>query len=410
VLAVVSALGLAVTVNVVVNHGLVMSEPLMIALVLGGKLLLPRLLRRPSVGVIAAVGACAATATLARMAGVAFTVTVVIAVLVWLERPMRFRVRIAALLAAVGIGPLVLWVLVTRFTSDAVDVRPFRLHFASSDIYNTFVDTVSGWVVGADGDRTVFVVVLVVMVVIVAALGWFVFAERQPRDADDTAREQRTDSNRLLGVVALFVVSYVVVLYLTATFFDAGIVVEGRLLVPVQVAGAILVVGLVYRAVARIGATALAVGAAIVVVVFCAWPWRQIAQGFGTTSTLDLLDRGFPPLRRSTLGEAVAKLPPGVPVASEFPSGLYFMSGHDVVFVPPRYDRMSGTHNDQFKAQLTDLGRILGERQGYLALSPDPPVEFATYDELARIMKLVEVGRFPEGTLYRVDGLQPGVG
>ncbi len=43
-------------------------------------------------------------------------------------------------------------------------------------------------------------------------------------------------------------------------------------------------------------------------------------------------------------------------------------------------------------------------------MSPDPPVEFATYDELARIMKLVEVGRFPQGTLYRVDGLQPGVG
>ena len=259
---------------------------------------------------------------------------------------MRFRVRIAALLGAIGIGPLVLWVLVTRATSDAVDVRPFRLHFPSSDIYNTFVDTVSGWVVGADGERTVFVVVLVVMVVIVAALGWFVFAERLPRDADDADREQRADSNRLLGVLALFVVSYVVVLYLTATFFDAGIVVEGRLLVPVQVAGAILVVGLVYRAVARIGATAIAVGVAIVVVVFCAWPWRQIAQGFSTTSTVDLLDHGFPPLGRSALGEAVAALPPDVPVASEFPSGLYSASGHDVVFVPPRYDRMSGQHND----------------------------------------------------------------
>ena len=59
--------------------------------------------------------------------------------------------------------------------------------------------------------------------------------------------------------------------------------------------------------------------------------------------------RGFPPLGRSALGEAVAALPPDVPVASEFPSGLYSTSGHDVVFVPPRYDRMSGQHNDRFK-------------------------------------------------------------
>ena len=65
-------------------------------------------------------------------------------------------------------------------------------------------------------------------------------------------REERVESNRLLGVLALFVVAYVVVLYLTATLFDAGISVEGRLLVPIQVAGAVLVVGLVYRAVARV--------------------------------------------------------------------------------------------------------------------------------------------------------------
>ena len=70
---------------------------------------------------------------------------------------------------------------------------------------------------------------------------------------------------------------------------------------------------------------------------------------------------------------------------------------------------MSGQRNDQYREQLIELGRVLGERQGYLVLFPDPPVEFATYDELARIMKLVEVGRFAEGTLYRVDGLQPGV-
>lgn len=407
--AIVGALGLAVTVNVVVNHGLVMAEPLMIALVLGGALLVPRLLRRPSVGVIAAVGACAAAATLARIAGIAFTATIVIAALVWLERPMHFRLRIAALLAAMGLGPLVLWVLVTRLTSDAVDVRPFRVHFPKADIYNTFVDTVSGWLVGPDGDRTAYVVVLVVLVVIVAALGWFVLTERPPRGADEVERAQRVDSDRLLGVLALFVVSYVVVLYLTATLFDAGIVVEGRLLVPVQFAGAVLVVGLVYRAATRIGGAAIAVGAAIVVVVFCAWPWRQIAQGYGTTSTLDLLDRGFPAPARSAIGDAVAKLPPNVPVASTFPSGLYADSGHDVVFVPPRYDRMSGQRNDQFREQLIELGRVLGDQGGYLVLFPDPPVEFATYDELSRIMNLVEVGRYAEGTLYRVDGLQPGV-
>jgi hypothetical protein len=408
--AIVSALGLAVTVNVVVNHALVMSEPLMIAIVLGGTLLMPRLLRRPSAGVIAAVGACAAAAALARMAGIAFTGTVVVAALLWLERPVRERARVAALLAAIGLTPLVLWILVTRFTSDAVDVRPLRLHFPPADAYETFVDTMGGWLLGSGAERTASVVLLLAIAVVVGALGWFVATERLPRGANDVVRDERTESNRLLGVLALFVVAYVVVLYLTATLFDAGISVEGRLLVPIQVAAAVLVVGLVYRAAARVGGAAIGVGVAMVVVVLCAWPWRQIAQGFGTTSTIDLVDRGFQPPGRSALGDAVAALPPDAVVASTFPSTLYSASGHDAVFVPPRWDRMSGERNDEFRPQLVELGRILAARQGYLALYPSPPKEFATDAELRRIMQLEEVGTFADGALYRVSGLQPGVG
>jgi len=232
------------------------------------------------------------------------------------------------------------------------------------DVYETF-DTVSGRSVGSGGERSAYVVVLLAVVAVVAALGWFVATERLPSGATDVVREARVEPNRLLGVLALFVVAYVVVLYLTATLFDAGISVEGRLLVPIQVMGAVLVVGLGYRAAARVGATAIAVGIAIVVVVLCAWPWRQIA--------------------------------------------LYSASGHDVVFVPPRWDRMPGERNDEFHSELVDLGRILRKERGYLALYAHPPEEFATRAEVARTMQLEEVGNFADGALYRVIGLRPGV-
>jgi hypothetical protein len=333
-----------------------------------------------------------------------------VAALLWITRPVRERVRVALLLAVIGLAPIALWVLITRFTSDAVDVRPLRLHFPSGDVYDTFVDTVSGWLVGAGVARTTAVVLLLVVVVVIAALGWFVATDPVPRDATPEVRAQRAESNQLLGLLALFVASYVVVLYLTALLFDAGISVEGRLLVPIQVAGAVLVVGLVFRAAARVGGTAIAVGAAIVVVVVCAWPWRQIGQGFGTTSTVDLLDRGFQPPGRSPLGDAVAALPAGALVASTFTPTLYAASGHDLVFVPPRWDRMSGERNDRYHTQLVELGRLLTDHGGYLALYDHPPKEFASSEELGRIMKLEQVGRFADGSLYRVGGLQPGVG
>jgi hypothetical protein len=407
VVAVATALGLAVTVNVVINHALVMSEPLMMAIVLAGALLTPRMLRAPNAGTITAVGACAAAAALARVAGVAFTATVVVAALLWIARPLRDRVRVASVLAAIGLSPLVLWVLVTRFTSDAVDVRPFRVHFPASDIYDTFVDTVGGWLLGPDASRTADLVVLGVLVAALAALGWFVARDRVPRGATAEVRAERTESLHLLGVLALFVVLYVVVLYLTATFFDAGISVEGRLLVPIQVVAAVLVVGLVYRAAARVGGATVAIGAAVVVIVLCAWPSREIAQGFGRTSTIDLLDQGFVKPGMSPLGAAVAALPRDAVVASTFPSTLYSSSGHDVVFVPPRWDRMSGERNAHFRRQLAELGQVLAARHGYLALYSHPADEFATYDELAHAMRLVEVGRYADGALYRVEPAAP---
>jgi hypothetical protein len=146
---------------------------------------------------------------------------------------------------------------------------------------------------------------------------------------------------------------------------------------------------------------------------------RNLLDGRGLTTPFNLQFNPYPPAQAigfhgdfpltvyPPLGAAVAALPPDAVVASTFPSSLYTASGHDVVFVPPRWDRMSGEHNDRFHAQLVELGRLLAERKGYLALYPGPPKEFATTDELGRIMK-AEVGTFADGTLYRVDGLQPG--
>lgn len=74
------------------------------------------------------------------------------------------------------------------------------------------------------------------------------------------------------------------------------------------------------------------------------------------------------------------------------------------------YPPLSGEQNNRFRAQLVELGRILGERHGYLALYPDPPKEFATTDELVRVMELDAVGSYADGALYRVKGLRPGVG
>ena len=230
-------------------------------------------------------------------------------------------------------------------------------------------------------------------------------AERDRRGA-----RERDDSNNLLGVLALFAGCYLAMLFVSAALFDVATASDGRVLLPVQMAIAVVVIGLVHRVASRVAGRAVAVSAVVLIVVICAWPWRSIAQGFGTVSTVDLLDHpAFPAPTRSPLAAAVGRLPDDALVASTFPSTLWSGSGHDVIFIPPRYYQVAGDTNDDFRKQLVELGRILTRRHGYVVLYGAVPSEFVTTGELARILKLVEVQRFAEGALYRVEGLQPGV-
>src|SRR5439155_5717277 len=139
----------------------------------------------------------------------------------------------------------------------------------------------------------------------------------------------------------------------------------------VQVAGGLLVVGLVHRAlVFRAGATVAAV-AVVLVLVWCAWPARAIVKPFGSWSTIEALDDGFPARARSPLAEAVAKLPPGTLLASNVPANVFFDTGRDVIFLPPKQYLVAGERNPDFSEQARQLGRIFATRHGDIVLYDD---------------------------------------
>jgi hypothetical protein len=226
-------------------------------------------------------------------------------------------------------------------------------------------------------------------------------SRRSSEGADRADRGQR-EVKHLLGILALFVVAYLVMVLATNVFLDASTSLEGRLLVPVQVAGGLLVVGLVHRAlVFRAGATVAAV-AVVVVLVWCAWPARAIVKPFGSWSTIEALDDGFPARARSPLAEAAAKLPPGTLLASNVPANVFFDTGRNVIFLPPKQYLVAGERNPDFSEQARQLGRILATRHGDIVLYDDFNAALPSAADLGKHMTLVEVGRFRDGVLYRV--------
>jgi len=406
-LAVLGAIAFAVSANVLINHGLLMSEPLMLAALLSGTLLVPWLLRDPRAASLLAVGGCAGAASLTRLAGVSFTVAAVVAVLSWMKGSWAARVRYAAGLSALGIAPVALWALVTRIVSPSGDVRPVGFHPPGWRQFDTAVDTASGWLVDLDTGRPARVVLLVV-VVVVCVVAAVMIASARPRRASgpsldaDAVEALDADARRLLGILALFVVAYLAMVLTTNVFLDASTSLEGRLLVPVQVTGGVLVLGLVHRALLpRVGARVAAV-VVIAIMVWSAWPTRAIVRPFGSVSTVSALEDSFPTRARSPLADAVAKLPAGALLASNVPANVFFDTGRDSIFLPPRQYLVAGERNRDFAAQADDLGRIFAARHGYIVLYDDFSGALPSAADLGAHMRLVELGRYRDGVLYRV--------
>ncbi len=76
-----TAVLVAASFNVLYVHGFVVSEPLMLALFLGGLLLLDRLLTAPSTKILVGLTLCCVGAALVRYAGIAPTATAAVVVL-----------------------------------------------------------------------------------------------------------------------------------------------------------------------------------------------------------------------------------------------------------------------------------------------------------------------------------------
>jgi hypothetical protein len=162
--------------------------------------------------------------------------------------------------------------------------------------------------------------------------------------------------------------------------------------------------GLLYRVVRAWSPVAVAVVVTAAFLVVCGWPWRTIARGFGTTTTVQLLADGWPETPESPLGQAVAALPDSALVASNYPATIYRSGGHDSVFIPPRRDDIAGRDNDDVDRQLAELGTILTRRHGYVALYRDSSTAFVSAERLARAMNLREIATFADGALFRVEG------
>jgi hypothetical protein len=361
-------------------HRSVTSEPLFMTFSMVGLLALHGALTagpaRAKRAFVVAAGAASA-ALLVRYVEVAFVLAAVIA-LVALDRrrPLRSRLRRAAILTGVAAAPTALFVAWARL--DGGQNPTSKIYRLSGDLGAPFA-RLADYVLPPGGPyalRLLAVVVLLGLSVVGAVWG--------PR-LPGASPEEDDNARSLVQLGLLFICTYVVFVMATVTFFDLAVPIDARIFAPIRALWYAVLVAVAYRSlvrlVSRIG-TVTIISALAALLIVANW-----------SHTRPMLDEApaLPPARTS-VADAIARIPDNALILSNAPEAIYDLAGRGSIALPFLY----GKPTPEYEREMRQVVELLDTRGGYVALSWFRWNPYSVPPDLQRSVELHLIAQSPE--------------
>jgi hypothetical protein len=360
------------------------------------------------------------------MIGVSFAIVGLVAVLLWSAEPLRRRVVHAFGVVAGVVGPLVLFVVYENHLAGSGNRRPLSFHPPGKYDLRPALDSVSRWLLPTDPHgaltpthRWLAGLLLVVAVLVLAWMAWATGPvrledpvaddeEKEEDDGDEAHRERLGDleARRLVGILALALGSYLLVLVASRTVTDASAAFQfgGRLLVPSLPLVWLLVAGIVAqwaarrtdrgnegrRVVAIVGALGLVLGLAQL---------SRTSDVFGWPSGPGVNHQAAP----SPTPPVVERLVHGGVVVTNAPNRIWHDTGLDAITIPARKFALSGERNPHLARDIAQVRSLLQRRGGvvvYLDGNVLTTFHLVLESQLVRGAGLREVARTRDGRIY----------
>ena len=359
------------------DHWQVISEPLCLALLMATLALMLHS-RRPLLS-----GTTAALAGLVRYAGASATLAVVL----WAfgrSGTLRERTRRAALAAAPSTVLYALWVFRTELESGAV--RTFGIRGNLGPTVRELLATLSAWLAPALSPSWVQGLVAIVVGAVAATL--LLRAVRLPAGKAEGAAPAAMLLQRLMRAAGLLAACYAALVIFSRLFVDEGIPLDERLLSPFILLAEVAAAAALYASWKAWQPRARAVGAGVAVLWLAASAWATVR------AVQDATDGGWgyssDEWRGSALGEWLRTQARGLPIYSNNPPAVYFLTHRPSRDVPVSLDPDS----------VGALGHVLAERGGVLVRFPYDFEPAASPDSIARRLALPQLAAFPEGVVW----------
>jgi hypothetical protein len=418
VLLAVVAAALVVHAQVLQVFSFVESEPLYLALALVALGCLARHLTTGRTGSLAGFVVLAGLAGVTRYIGVSVLATGFLALLIWSAGSGRQRVARALGATALGAVPLLAFLLYESSLAGGFR-RPLTVYSPPAANWAGIVDSLDHWIVPGnpyvipDASRRLLMGIalgVVVVALIVLSIDTFRRERRLAVGVPDAAEDPvLRESQMLVRVVAIALVSYLVVLAATRVFADASPSFQfgDRLLVPVLPLVWILVIGALGRAVAVRWSGAAARRAVAIVA------GLGLVLAFAHLLNADTII-GWPDVGHAKVSSVLSptwkfmrRYPQSTLVVTSDPAGAWFEDGFHAVSVPSRVWALTDTRNDHVGADIEELRRGLQRHGGYVVFTYGSVLfgpHLVPEATLVERLGLREVARTADGRVYELPG------
>jgi hypothetical protein len=367
------------------------SDALALAAILGAAIAIDLHLARPTPSTAAAATLLAASALLARYAGVAGVVGVAAALALWKEGTLRVRLANALGFTVLATTPTVLWLGRNVVREGTATGRTLSYHPPASAQAAEALDTVSRWFLPRDWPLTERGVALA------AALGCVgVVCLLLRRQGTSQPR------SRLAGIAAACALAHVAVLVGAFTFLDADIPFDDRmLLLPFAT---VLLLGSRAFSVARpaLAAHGAAFGAAAAIAA-AAFFALHASRSARLLEDVRLRGLGYArdEFRASSTVAWVRKQKPAGSLWSNFPDALAFQAQVPAEWLPWKESPDTlRPRSAEYAEELADIDRRLRERGGVIVLFRLERRMMPSRSELEKALRIRAIAQLDDGTIF----------
>lgn len=394
-------------------HSVAMTEPLYLALTLGGLLVLAQYLRNGRRSWLVMAAFLIALSCLTRYVGLATIASASVGVML-LERTENAGVGFAFSLKSESLRrrildvvifttscglPVVIWSIRNRLAGGTTD-RHLAFHPVTWRQIVPAFSTAAQWLLLGKVRSDLRVIAFVIEMLALAGLTIFLLS-RQARDQG----ERKEQPTKLPQLLVIFIVAYVAFLLVTITFVEIDNVLDSRSLLPVHFAALVLgmcLARMFYRRTSQSRWLRIVLVALAFVFVgsyaLRGGRWLALARADGQ----GFVSRAW---KESPTMAEIRKLPAGTPIYTNGIDVVYYLSGRRALDIPPRIIHGTGRPNAQYESELSRMNDDLRAQKGVLVYFRALPERWflPSGDELRNRLS-PQVRSFNDGLIFEFNG------